>query len=77
MIAQGKNYCRYDVYVRIVLFNVFRIIYNCVLKGDTDGKKHPPVPVEEFAHYVNEMKANNNYEFQKEYDVSLQMINMN
>ena len=31
---------------------------------------HPPVPVAEFAHYVNEMKANENYEFQKEYDVS-------
>jgi hypothetical protein len=31
---------------------------------------HPPVPVAEFEHYVNEMKANENYEFQKEYDVS-------
>jgi hypothetical protein len=31
---------------------------------------HPAVPVAEFAHYVNEMKANENYEFQKEYEVS-------
>ncbi|CAB4029490.1 receptor-type tyrosine- phosphatase S, partial [Paramuricea clavata] len=29
---------------------------------------HPPVPIAEFEHYVNEMKANENYEFQKEYD---------
>ncbi|CAB4001321.1 receptor-type tyrosine- phosphatase S-like isoform X11 [Paramuricea clavata] len=35
---------------------------------DVEENVHPPVPVAEFAHYVNEMKANDNYEFQKEYD---------
>ena len=60
------------MYVRIA-------IYNCkkLLKGDADPKKYPPVSVEEFAHYVNEMKANNNYEFEKEYEVSVQIRNVN
>ena len=54
-------------------------ISNCkkLLKGDAEGKKYPPVPVEEFAHYVNEMKADKNYEFEKEYKVSVQIRNVN
>ncbi|CAB3997379.1 receptor-type tyrosine- phosphatase epsilon-like isoform X2 [Paramuricea clavata] len=35
---------------------------------DDQGKAHPPVPVAEFAHYVNELKANEKHEFQKQYD---------
>ncbi|CAB4034452.1 receptor-type tyrosine- phosphatase delta-like, partial, partial [Paramuricea clavata] len=35
---------------------------------DTEKKEYPPVPVAEFAHYVNELKANDNCEFQKQYD---------
>ena len=47
-----------------------------LLKGNADGKKYPPVPVEEFAHYVNEMKAKNNYKFEKEYEVSVEIRNV-
>ncbi|XP_028402571.1 receptor-type tyrosine-protein phosphatase F-like isoform X3 [Dendronephthya gigantea] len=36
--------------------------------GDFEEKQHPSVPVKEFAHFVNEMKANGNYEFNKEYN---------
>ena len=61
-----------DVYVRVAIFNCKKL-----LKGDAEGKKYPPVPVEEFAHYVNEMKANKSYEFEKEYEVSVQIINVN
>ncbi len=44
------------------------------ISGHVDETKHPLVPVAEFAHYVNEMKANENYEFQSEYDVSIIII---
>jgi hypothetical protein len=30
--------------------------------------------MEEFEHYVNELKVNSNYEFQREYDVSNEYI---
>ena len=52
--------------------------FNCkkLLKGNGDGKKYPPVPVEEFAHYVNQMKANNKHEFEKEYEVSVEIRNV-
>ncbi|CAB4021699.1 receptor-type tyrosine- phosphatase S [Paramuricea clavata] len=36
--------------------------------GDIDEKAHPPVPMEEFEHYVSELKVDSNYEFQREYD---------
>ena len=67
-----QNTCACDVYVRSAISN-----YKKILKGDADGKKYPPVPVEEFAHYVKEMKAKDNYEFEKEYEVSLQIRNVN
>ncbi|CAB4035390.1 receptor-type tyrosine- phosphatase S [Paramuricea clavata] len=38
------------------------------LNENVEENVHPPVPIAEFEHYVNEMKANENYEFQKEYD---------
>ena len=44
-------------------------IYYCT--GRIKKKKYPPVPIAEFAHHVNELKANKNLEFQKEYDVSV------
>ena len=43
---------------------------------NADEKAHPPVPVEEFAHYVNEMKENDYDAFQKEYDVSTRIDNI-
>ncbi|XP_028402574.1 receptor-type tyrosine-protein phosphatase S-like isoform X6 [Dendronephthya gigantea] len=36
--------------------------------GDFKENTHSPVPVDEFAHFVKEMKANENYEFSKEYN---------
>ncbi|XP_028417344.1 receptor-type tyrosine-protein phosphatase F-like [Dendronephthya gigantea] len=36
--------------------------------GAIDEKTHSPVLIADFAHHVNELKANENYEFQKEYD---------
>jgi hypothetical protein len=35
-----------------------------------EEKAHSPVPLAEFSHYVKELKANDNHEFQKQYDVS-------
>ena len=60
------------MYVRIAISNCKKL-----LKGNADGKKYPPVPVEEFAHYVKEMKAKDNYEFEKEYEVSIRIRNVN
>jgi hypothetical protein len=42
-----------------------------LISGFVEETEHPAVPVAEFAHYVNEMKARENYAFQGEYDVSL------
>ncbi|XP_028402584.1 receptor-type tyrosine-protein phosphatase F-like isoform X2 [Dendronephthya gigantea] len=36
--------------------------------GNVDRKGHQPVPIAEFAHYVNELRENENHEFQKEYN---------
>ena len=41
-----------------------------LILGFVEENKHPPVPVAEFAHYVNELKENDNYAFQSQYDVS-------
>jgi hypothetical protein len=46
-----------------------------LISGFVEETEHPAVPVAEFAHYVNEMKARENYAFQGEYDVSA-MYNM-
>ena len=35
----------------------------------TSKQAHPPVPISEFAHYVNEMKEKDNGEFNKEFEV--------
>ncbi|CAB4015126.1 receptor-type tyrosine- phosphatase delta isoform X4 [Paramuricea clavata] len=35
---------------------------------DDEEKAPPPIPVTEFSHYVNDLKANENYKFTKQYD---------
>lgn len=40
------------------------------ISDNVEEKAHAPVPIAEYAHYVNELKANDNEELQKEYDVS-------
>ena len=44
--------------------------FELYILDDLEEKAHPPVPIPEYAHYVNELKENDNEEFEKEYDVS-------
>lgn len=43
--------------------------FDCI--GEVEEKKRSPVPIAEFVNHVNELKGSENYEFQKEYDVSV------
>ena len=51
--------------------NEYFVIDVLFLLEKVNQEKHSPIPVAEFAHYVSELKANDNYEFQSEYDVSI------
>ena len=49
--------------------NLTETRFEQILDG-VEEKAHPPVPIAEYAYYVNELKANDKEEFEKEYNVS-------